>query len=61
MEIVTCAAPATSTTRCTRRAAVTLKIKVPGGTLKGPACLNHVEVVKAMLEAEAAHRVMPSF
>lgn len=57
MDIVTCAAPATSTTRCTRRAIMTLKVQVPGGTLKGPTCLNHAEVVKAMLETEAARRV----
>jgi ribosomal protein S9 len=56
MDIVTCVAPTSTTTRCTRRAAVTLKVKVPGGYIKGPACASHISLVQAMIESAAATR-----
>ena len=56
MEHLTCVAPATATTRCTRRAAITVKAKVPGGYIKGPACTGHISLVQAMVEAAAAKR-----
>lgn len=43
---------------CDRRSVVIVKERVPGGTLKGHACLSHVDLVKRMVRDEAAKRVL---
>ncbi len=56
MALETCCAPVNTSTRCPRRGTVNMKVKVPGGNLRGSACASHALVVRQMLMDEAARR-----
>jgi hypothetical protein len=51
-----CVAPISGTTRCGQPTWQVLILKVPGGTLKGGACVKHVDFVKTILRDAAKGR-----
>lgn len=52
-----CVAPISGTVRCGERAATVVKVVVPGGMLKGGACVKHLEFVKDIVRSAAKVRI----